>query len=122
MTWQRVEPLVSEAGDVGGDGQVGEAYDAKWVRQMPDGRWSVVYRSYYVSEADGVQTMAEKTDYLVCAAPGDPGGTEVASNDAYAVVTSLPPLDDAAVRDAAREAYGPTRAEWNNAMSAWQVS
>jgi hypothetical protein len=121
VTWERRYPLIAPAGDVGGDQQVSEAYNARWVRQLPDGRWSVVSRAYYTAESDGAKVMLEQTEYMVCTDPGDPGSTEVASSDAYAVVTSAPPLDEAAVQDAAREAWAPTNAEWNNQMPGWQV-
>ena len=121
MTWERRYPLVAAAGHVGGDQQAGEAYDARWVRQLDGGLWSVVTRFYYVAGTGDGTVMIEQTEYLVCTDPGDPGSTEKASSDAYAIVTSQPPLDEAAVQDAAREAYGPSNAEWNNVMPAWRV-
>ncbi len=121
MTWERRYPLVAAAGDVGGDQQVGEAWDARWVRELDNARWSVVTRAYYVAESDEGRAMVERTEYVVCADPADPGSTEVASSEAYATVTKAQPLDEAAVQDAAREAWAPTNAEWNNQMSGWQV-
>lgn len=121
MTWERRYPLIAAAGHVGGDRQVSEAYEARWVRELPGGRWSVVSRVYHVAESGGGKAMLEQTEYVVCTDPGDPGATELASSDAQAVVTSEPPLDEAAVQDAAREAWPPTNAEWNNAMPGWQV-
>lgn len=119
--WERREPLIAAAGDVGGDRQVSEAYDARWVRRLPVGCWLVASRAYYVAESDDGKAMVERTEYVVCSDPGDPGSTEIASSETHATVTSAPPLDEAAVQDAAREAWAPTNAEWNNQMPAWQV-
>ena len=120
MTWRRREPQVAAAGHVGGDLQVGEAYSASWGRELGGGRWSVVTRAYYVADEGSARSMIECTEYLVCTDPADPGGTEVASSDAHAVV-AVGPLDDRAVQAAARESWAPTSAEWNNQMSGWRV-
>ncbi len=121
MSWERRYPLITAAGHVGGDHQVSEAYDARWVRQLPDGRWSVVTRTFYIAASDGATVMLEQTEYVVCTDPGDPGSTEVVSGAAYALVPSRP-LDEAGVQDAAREAAAPTADEWNNAMPGWRVA
>lgn len=121
MTWQRCEPLVSPAGKVD-DRQVGKAYDAKWQRQLDDGHWSVVTRTYYASDAGDGPVLLEDNEYVVCTDPGDPGSTEVASDGTNATVAYTGPMDDAAIQEAAREAWAPTALEWNNVMREWKVA
>ncbi|WP_344613373.1 hypothetical protein, partial [Dactylosporangium salmoneum] len=101
--------------------QIGDAYNAKWVRRLDGGHWSVVVRTYYVTDAGDGRVLLEQTEYLVCTDPGDPGSTELASSDGHATVAYEGPMDGAAVQAAAREAWAPTNPEWNNQMPDWRV-
>lgn len=100
--WNRVGDGVLKAGDVGGDGQVGEAFEARWWHPLADGTFAVISRYYYVAERGGQLVLEGYTEYLVCASLDDPGSTERWSGQsAYGVC-------DGEATDA--EAYGC--AEW----------
>jgi hypothetical protein len=83
--WVEREPIGPvDGGDVGGDVQLGTAWERSWITRTPGepGQWSVLTSSYYVAaDADGAGTgeryVQHQLDWLVCTRPGDPGGTEV---------------------------------------------
>ena len=123
--WQRCLPEVCQAGDVGGDVQVSDAWEARWQRQLPDGHTARVTRAYYVAAdqvdgtADGPVHLECQTEYLVCTDVSDPGGTEVWGDYTYATVP-LPTRPDAeAARRAVAAAGEPTDAEWRTQAPTW---
>lgn len=125
--------VAEDAGDVGGDVQVTDAYGTAWSRPLPGGLFALVTRNYYGaisdetfnringSGADPTETINPEvlecqTEYLVCSDLIDPGGTEVGSDYRY---RSQPyARDDARLpaRYAARLAPEPTDTEWTDAM------
>lgn len=109
--WVRADPAVFAAGDVGGDTQVGDAWSARWVRQLPDGTWGVVDRGYYVADVGEGMYMECQTQYLICADPGDPGSSEIWSDSRYDVEYGVHLVGAAAYR-LAETAQGPSEAEW----------
>lgn len=123
MTWQRINPLVSEAGDVGGDFQISLAFSARWTRQLEGGLHAVITRSYYVFAEDGQRPrVEEQTEYTACTDPSDPGSTERHADYGYRTVPWAGPFDDAAARTAAEHAPEPTAAEWAEMMPRWEVA
>lgn len=78
-------------GDTGGDGQVGESWERRFCRRLPDRTYAVITTYFYVYD-DAVRrgdedvagtelTLARQTEFLVCADPYDPGSTEVLTGD-----------------------------------------
>jgi hypothetical protein len=122
--WQRCEPAVSPAGDVGGDIQASDAWDARWQRPLPDGMTAMVTRAFYEAREDGKPPtpwlLECQTEYLICRDPADPGGTEVWSDADHTMVPRSGDAGDA--RKAALNAAGPTAAEWAKHAPGWAVA
>lgn len=103
--WTRHDPPTAPAGDIGGDYQVSDAWSARWSRDLGNGTFAVVTRSYYLTSWHGGGLECQ-TEYLVCHDPLEPGSTEVSSFG----VTELVASDDP--RASAVTAPEPTDAEW----------
>lgn len=109
--WVRVEPAVAAAGHVGGDTQVGEAWSARWIRELPDGTWGVVDRIFYVACVDEPHMYLQcQSVYLICTNPGDPGSSEIWSDARYDTEPGDP--TDYNARLSAQHAAGPSNSEW----------
>lgn len=111
--WQRYEPLAGPAGDASPE-QIGDAWNAKWAAPLADGSWAVVYRTYYVArDPDRPGMVLERQDeYLTCADPSDPGGTENGPGDLrFEVLDSLNPLGED-IHSLAEHAFPPMPGEW----------
>ena len=124
MTWQRSEPHVTAVLDFpyAGRWQIGDAYDTRWVRQLADGRWAVVTRTAFRQVNDDSEALTMRSVYVVCTDPGDPGSTEIASNDRQGDQYRTGMFADADVQAEARNAEPPTDAEWNAVMARWVAS
>lgn len=103
--WYEAYPRgVSDAGDVGGDVQAGDAHSRRFIRHVSaDDGWLVLDVSYYVCEcdhgddareadSDGEQWckhcgalvwVEEQSDLTECTDPADPGSTELRSDVRY---------------------------------------
>lgn len=82
--WVRVDPLAHEAADAGGDYQISDAYDARWIAPLTDGNTAVITRYFYVLDIEGRVFLEEKTEYLVCTGVNEEGsvtGEEVGSEE-----------------------------------------
>ncbi len=127
--WQRVQPDVCNAGDVGGDVQVGEAYNVRWQRMLPDGNTAMITESTYralndLNNPDGPTHMERQTEYLVCSDPADPGSTELWSDARYATIhpsANDPVTDPEAVARRAAE-VPPNDHVWNTHAPGWAVT
>lgn len=109
--WVRADPAVFAGGDVGGDAQIGEAWAARWIRQLPDGTWGVVDRVFYVADTgDGLYVECQ-TEYLICTDPADPGSSEVWADARYDAEHGVDPTGDNANLLALHSA-GPSESEW----------
>ncbi len=119
--WVRREPAVHVAGDVGGDVQASEAYDARWTRDLRDGLTAMVTRTCYAIVPDSpgprVREMEEETEYLACSDPADPGNSEW-SEYIYRPVYGFSPTDLGA-RAAAYGAEPPCDDEWEEVAPDW---
>lgn len=79
--WTECEPLgPTDAGDVGGDAQISDAFMRRWSKPAPGGFWAVVDVTAYVEKNDESTSMQRIIDLLVCADPSDPWGTELWSD------------------------------------------
>jgi hypothetical protein len=115
--WQRQLPLVGAGGDCGGDVQVSDAWDARWCKPLTDGTTALVTRSFYIidesMEGVGPFRLERRTEYLICADPADPGGTEEWSDYIDEIVAEdVDPCDRGGVAAAAADAAEPTDDEW----------
>lgn len=113
--WYRQDDCL--AGDVGGDAQISEAWEARFVRVLPDGQYAVVTRYFYV--AGGPFRLERQTAYTVCTDPNAPGDTEVWSDHRFETVRKLVRVSAGVAhyvaQHAAREATEPTAGEWSRA-------
>jgi hypothetical protein len=93
---------VQPGGDVGGDIQAGESYAVRYRR--PDQECAIITCTAFPAQSPtrpGVFFVQVQTEWLVCADPRDPGGTEIWSeSDTY---------DEAATYDSAAEAQAVAR-------------
>ncbi|HLL69041.1 MAG TPA: hypothetical protein VK453_25500 [Micromonosporaceae bacterium] len=114
--WRRVEPLVMGGGDCGGDAQISEAFNARWVQEHSGGEHAVVTRQFYIAEHEGGEPFLEcQTEYVLCSDPSDPGSTELLSRECY---VDCGPCDrDADAVVAAHRAVAPTNEEWAAAFN-----
>jgi hypothetical protein len=80
--WQPDGTGVQPGGDVGGDRQATASYS---VRYMTPDRPGALVTIYFYGErvGRGEYGVTMQTEWLVCAAPGDPGGTEQWSEADY---------------------------------------
>lgn len=106
--WVRREPAVFTAGDVS-EVQTSDAWDARWVLDLPGDMFGVVTRAFYLT-ANGAECQ---TEYLVCTDPKDPGSTEEWSDYRFERVDGTDP------RRLADQACGPTDAEWGAVASSY---
>lgn len=118
---------VTIGGDVGGDIQAGDSYEVRFVRDdMPGSLITVnVYavEPHFVGEpgpkgAGREYAIQTQTEYLVCADPSDPGGTEIWSEVEYEdwvlAYETLAEADQAARQSAEGErAHGVAAKEWD---------
>lgn len=125
--WERVDPPVSQAGDVAGH-QISDAYGARWVTRLTDGTFALITRTYYIAhntdDASGYHTsdgsafnrqvpyVEREDEYLVCTDLSDPGGTEITSEIVYVEVPSGNPLDEDP-KSLALNAASPQPGEWS---------
>jgi hypothetical protein len=109
--WTRVEPAAAEAGDCGGDAQTGEAWSARWIRQLPDGSWGVVDRTFYPADVGDGPYVERQTSYVICTNPDDPGSSEVWSDAVHDVVAGGE-SDREEIVSLAVHADGPSESEW----------
>lgn len=80
--WQLDGPPMADAGDIGGDNQIGRAFSARFVNLDLRGRIITVY-AYPIGEGDRVTAVESATEYLICRDPENPGGTEEWSDYRY---------------------------------------
>jgi hypothetical protein len=131
MSWQLNDPPVGVAGDIGGDGQVTEAYEARWSHHLADGSVALVTRAFYVAgphtaddPAAGPLRLECQTEYLICTNIADPGGTEVWSDYVYSEGPDGFDVSggDATARAAAQQASergAPDDYEWYSVAPPW---
>ncbi len=112
--WVRCEPLVVPGG--GHDGP-GEAFVAQWWRELPDGMFGVVTRTFRPTATVG---MACDSDYVVCRDLRRADDTLVWSNCAGVVWSDR--TDVESVRLAAEVAGPPDDAEWAEAVAGAEVA
>lgn len=82
---------LANAGDVGGDSQVGEAYDRRFVHPDKPGCLITVYAYGVAYENDAVEGgleygVEEMIERLICTDMADPGGTEIGSKAEYTAI------------------------------------
>jgi hypothetical protein len=76
--WRPDGTGVVTSGDCGGDIQAGESWSVRFIR--PDKPGSLLTVTFYPVEYDecpGEFVMQRKIEWMVCADPADPGGTEI---------------------------------------------
>lgn len=113
--WVRVDPLVHEAADAGGDDQISPvAYEARWQAKLTDGTFALITRYFYVIDRDGRVFVEEQTEYLVCTDPSDPGSTEINAEYTYNEVEHDGPINEHTdVKTLAFHAEAPGLDEWD---------
>jgi hypothetical protein len=100
-TWQPAGDVGSN-GDCGGDIQRGDSYSVRLVH--PDMPGSLITVAFYAAEYDECPrefVVQRQVEWLVCADPADPGGTEIWSDYDYSDVSETVMTRR---RDASREA------------------
>jgi hypothetical protein len=110
--WTRVDPRVAPAGDVGGDGQLSEAYGARFWHPLADGRFAVIDRAFYVADHGGGPVLECQTEYLICRDWQRPGDTEERSDARYEEHRDHPATEAAAKRAAERNEEWTCTYEW----------
>lgn len=118
--WVRREPDVAPGIDWGGDVQVGEAWDARWSRDLGDGMTAFVSRTTYPIKPAKVREL-ERTDEFMAirgTAEDGPGGDEAWSEYLHSPEYSFSPTDLGA-RAAAYAAEAPCDEEWNSVAPEW---
>lgn len=112
MRWKRGDILFEDAGDIGGDVQIGKSYSIRFYHAHLPGRLVTVaaypirtknYTGEY-GDADEVITLEQQTEVMICGDVQDPGSTERWSEVEY---TALPERFDgvyATVKEAERAA------------------
>ncbi len=109
--WKRFEPLAGRGGDAA-EYQISDAWNAKWAAPLADGSWAVIYRTYYLADYDGRVFVERQDEYLTCADPNHPGGTEHGPGDLrYAEVDSDDPKRED-IHALATESFDPYPGEW----------
>jgi hypothetical protein len=96
-SWVADSMGVQPGGEVGGDIQAGESYAVRYRRA--DQERAIITRTAYPAQSltrPGVFFVQVQTEWLVCADPRDPGGTEIWSESATD--------DESATYDSAAEA------------------
>jgi hypothetical protein len=109
--WVRVEPAAAEAGDVGGDAQVGEAWSARWIRHLPDGTWGVVDRCFYPADVGDGPYVERQTTYVICTNPHDPEAAPMWADAVYDTIAGGE-SDREEIVQYAMDADGPSESEW----------
>lgn len=90
----------ANGGDVGGDNQVTDAANRRFVAKLPEGNFAVIdVYAFGTSEemeegAYAQRDVTEMTFYTVCTDPTDPGSTEVYSDVTYEFPFAMEPKDD----------------------------
>jgi len=114
--WDRVrEPLVEPPGTLGGY-QVSEAVTARWVAQLVDGNYALIYRTYYRCRVDDGSLIIEREDwYVVASDPDNPKETKILENSETEDTESDDPEgeDLAALVD---QSFDPELREWTTMM------
>ncbi len=108
LTFERQEPLVDSGGDQA-EYQVGESFTARWTARLSDGTWAVVTQAFYMADFEGRRFVESQVEYLCCADPNEPGGSEINANTEY-----IDHTDDISddPRVLAEHAVQTTAAEW----------
>jgi hypothetical protein len=86
MSWIEKGVLNEDAGDVGGDDQIGPAFARRFVNPDLPGRLVTVCTYVVRDDMDirnGEWDVEEQIEYLICADMSDPGGTETWSEYSY---------------------------------------
>jgi hypothetical protein len=91
--WRELAPLGPyDAGEIGGDIQMGAAWTRQFALRRPDGQWAVITDSFYAACNDGVSGpvtdeselyVQNQIQWLVCTDLSDLGGTETWSDHEY---------------------------------------
>lgn len=89
--WREHDSGVGSAGDIGGDWQVGEAFDKRFVRSDLPG--SLYTFAIYVIRHEGNDgcvahevgkiELRETVEFMICEDPDDPGSTEIWADNWY---------------------------------------
>jgi hypothetical protein len=79
--WRQQAPYSSlPAGDIGGDVQISEAWEMRYLRIRPDGDWAVYSPAYYAAttqnDEDSEPHIERRDEYVICTDPRDLGTTE----------------------------------------------
>ncbi|MEU1761250.1 hypothetical protein [Micromonospora sp. NPDC005652] len=123
--WIEVEPLGPQpSGDVGGDGQVSEAYGRRFALPRNDEEQVPVMDVYYYvghedrARADSPLSVQRQVQYTLCTDLADPGSTEVWSDMVYQTLVGPAgePTDDDARRMCA-EMPAPGLGDWTGSRS-----
>lgn len=108
---------IGPGADAGGDCQVGEAYDVRFLHPKIHGALVTVYA--YAAEYDnnpGEFLVQVQTEFLTCKDPADPGGTEKWSDTTYQnedrIWGTLAEAGAAARRTAEKILKSAARVEW----------
>jgi hypothetical protein len=71
-------------GDGCGDDQIGQAYEARYHKALPDGTFAVLTGTFYITQfGEGTFGVTEQYETLCCSDLDDPGGTELDCNYEY---------------------------------------
>lgn len=129
--WERAQPNVSDAGDVAGEDQVGEAWSARWKRPLILGvdaapatrgrpTWAVVDCTYYGSDGTGwgyPNHVRCVTTFTVCTDPDQPFLTETTQSWDLDLDVDLDEdgtdVSDERIRDFAENDEAPDDDFWN---------
>lgn len=125
IVWRQREPKVMSAGDVGGDVQTGDAWEASWwCYVVADGGWQygVAVRYFYPAvDGQGAPVLQCQTEYLACTDATDPGTTQLDAEAGYEDLEDWEATSRAAFQ-AAMVAEPPTLQEWAEYMPAWEIA
>lgn len=83
MAWQEKNSLFEDAGDMGGDVQVGKAYSRRFFNPDLPGRLITINLYPVKEEGSAVIGVQMQTEFMICRDIEDPGSTEEWSTYRY---------------------------------------
>lgn len=116
MVWQEKDDLFKDAGDTGGDVQVGKAYSRRFFNPDLPGRLVTMCLYPIREEGSAVVGVQMQTEFMICRDTEDPGSTEEWSDYRY---VDLPIIGFGTVEQAELSCmevlpkYDPAKIVWN---------
>lgn len=84
-------------GQPGGDRQIDDAWNRRFVQDLDDGTFAVIDVDFYTAELDGRTILERQTEYTLCTDPKAPGDSELWADVRHVEVefSGVPTDDDA---------------------------